>query len=134
MVDFNHATNFLEQIEVSANTDILIGIHGAGLTHVLFQPDWGVLFEIYHCEDAGCYKDLARLRGAKYITWENLDKLYAEDKGHHPTLGAHAKFTNYRFDVAEFLRLLKGAVNHVRKKRPQTVSTTARPRLIHDEI
>ncbi|XP_070397474.1 EGF domain-specific O-linked N-acetylglucosamine transferase-like isoform X2 [Dermacentor albipictus] len=121
-VHFNHATDFRHQIEVMANTDVLIGMHGAGLTHVLFQPDWAVLFEIYNCDDPVCYKDLARLRGVKYLTWENTTKLRPEDEGHHPTLGAHAKFTNYHFNVNEFLRLLGMAIDHVKEARPQAVT------------
>ncbi|XP_064485257.1 EGF domain-specific O-linked N-acetylglucosamine transferase-like isoform X2 [Ornithodoros turicata] len=115
-VSFTHATPFVEQIAVSANTDILIGMHGAGLTHVLFQPDWGVLFELYNCEDEACYRDLARLRGVRYVTWEDTKKLRPQDEGHHPTLGAHAKFTNYEFDAEEFMRLLRLQVEHVRSK------------------
>lgn len=34
----------------------------------------------YNCEDPACYKDLARLRGVNYITWENRDKVIAEDE------------------------------------------------------
>ncbi|VDI16719.1 protein O-GlcNAc transferase [Mytilus galloprovincialis] len=113
-VDFNLDLSFLDQIKVSHNSDIFIGIHGAGLTHALFQPDWGVVMEIYNCEDDGCYSDLARLRGVKYMTWEKKDKLIQEDEGHHPTLGAHAKFTNYEFDVSEFMRLVSKAADHVR--------------------
>ncbi|KAL3227322.1 hypothetical protein MRX96_048799 [Rhipicephalus microplus] len=79
-VHFSHATEFRHPIEVMANTDVLIGMHGAGLTHVLFQPDWAVLFEIYNCHDPVCYKDLARLRGVKYFTWEDSTKLQAEDE------------------------------------------------------
>lgn len=38
------------------------------------------LFPIrYNCEDSNCYKDLARLRGAKYFTWENMSKLVQQD-------------------------------------------------------
>lgn len=33
-------------MQISQNSDIFIGIHGAGLTHALFQPDWGVLMEM----------------------------------------------------------------------------------------
>lgn len=113
-VDFNLHMTFLEQLKISQNSDIFIGIHGAGLTHALFQPDWGVLMEIYNCEDSGCYYDLARLRGIKYMTWEKKDKLFQEDEGHHPTLGAHSKFTNYGFDVSEFIRLVYKAADHVR--------------------
>lgn len=42
-------TNFLtfkEQLHITYNTDIFIGMHGAGLTHLLFLPEWAVLFEL----------------------------------------------------------------------------------------
>ncbi|XP_041350090.1 EGF domain-specific O-linked N-acetylglucosamine transferase-like [Gigantopelta aegis] len=113
-VDFNRDISFKDQLKISHNSDILIGIHGAGLTHMLFQPDWAVIMEIYNCEDSGCYFDLSRLRGLKYMTWERKDKMVQEDEGHHPTLGAHAKFTNYSFDRDEFLRLVFKAADHVR--------------------
>ena len=48
------------------------------------------------------------------MTWEKKSKLDQEDEGHHPTLGAHAKFTNYGFDVVEFMRLVYIAADHVR--------------------
>lgn len=38
---------FLEQVEISHNSDLLMGMHGAGLTHMLFQPDWASIFEMY---------------------------------------------------------------------------------------
>lgn len=34
----------------------------------------------YNCEDAGCYQDLARLRGIKYITWRDEFKLQSQDQ------------------------------------------------------
>ena len=116
-VDFNHQMPFEQQVNISANSDILIGIHGAGLTHSLFLPDYAVLFEIYNCQDELCYQDLARLRGVKYLTWEKSDKIYPEDEGKHPELGPHKKFTNYRFDPQEFLRLVMTGVKHVRYNR-----------------
>ncbi|BFZ10952.1 hypothetical protein BsWGS_13992 [Bradybaena similaris] len=114
VVDFNKDVPFLNQLQVSHNSDIFIGMHGSGLTHMLFQPDWAVVMEIYNCEDPGCYLDLARLRGIHYMTWEKKEKLIQEDEGHHPTMGAHAKFTNYAFDVSEFMRLIYKAAFHVR--------------------
>ena len=39
--------SFLEQLEVSHNSDIFIGMHGAGLTHMLYQPDWGAIIELW---------------------------------------------------------------------------------------
>lgn len=44
-------------------------------------------------------------------------KLYQEDEGHHPTLGAHAKFTNYAFNVDEFMRLIYKAADAVKDNR-----------------
>ncbi|XP_055952447.1 EGF domain-specific O-linked N-acetylglucosamine transferase-like [Argiope bruennichi] len=117
-VNFNRQMAFVDQMEISYNTDILIGIHGAGLTHMLFMPVWGAVFEIFNCEDESCYADLARLKGLKYFTWEKSDKIFPEDEGHHPTLGAHAKFTNYAFDIPEFLRIFKKALAHVRQSGP----------------
>jgi protein O-GlcNAc transferase len=35
-------------------------------------------------------------------------------QGHHPEGGAHAKFTNYLFDVDEFLRLVAIGAKHVK--------------------
>lgn len=115
-VDFGHHKPFLEQIQIIANTDILIGMHGAGLTHCLFLPDYAALFELYNCDDANCYKDLASLRGVKYITWTNESLVEAQDQPNDPA-AAHKKFTNYRFDVNEFIRLVQIASRHVRTAR-----------------
>ncbi|XP_044307926.1 EGF domain-specific O-linked N-acetylglucosamine transferase isoform X3 [Varanus komodoensis] len=104
---------FKEQLQITHNTDIFIGMHGAGLTHLLFLPDWAVIFELYNCEDERCYLDLASLRGVHYITWQKEDKVFPQDEGHHPTLGKHPKFTNYSFDVEEFVRLVLLAADHV---------------------
>lgn len=32
--------------QTTYNSDIFIGIHGAGLAHVMFLPDWAALFEM----------------------------------------------------------------------------------------
>nr|XP_019931574.2 EGF domain-specific O-linked N-acetylglucosamine transferase-like [Aedes albopictus]XP_029724039.1 EGF domain-specific O-linked N-acetylglucosamine transferase-like [Aedes albopictus] len=111
---FTYKTDFREQLKITRNTDIFIGMHGAGLTHLLFLPKWAVLFELYHCEDPNCYKDLARLKGVRYLSWERDDLVYPEDEGHHPDGGGrHAKFTNYAFDAKEFARLVAVGADHV---------------------
>uniref|UniRef100_A0A8C5BX02 EGF domain specific O-linked N-acetylglucosamine transferase n=1 Tax=Gadus morhua TaxID=8049 RepID=A0A8C5BX02_GADMO len=113
---------FLEQLRITHNSDVFIGMHGAGLTHLLFLPDWAVAFELYNCQDESCYRDLARLRGIRYVTWQKRSKVVPQDKGHHPTLGAHPKFTNYSFQVEEFMRLVLEATSYVMhhpKWRPQ---------------
>lgn len=94
---------FEKQLEITHNSDIFIGMHGSGLTHMLFQPHWGVAFEIYNCEDEGCYYDLARLRGVRYLTWEKKRYLDQEDEvnfGHYyiqlDTVIVNIYNTNYR--------------------------------------
>nr|XP_023027000.1 EGF domain-specific O-linked N-acetylglucosamine transferase isoform X1 [Leptinotarsa decemlineata] len=104
---------FKKQLEISRNSDILVGIHGAGLTHLLFLPEWAAVFEVYNCEDKNCYYDLARLKGVKYITWENSEKLTSFEDGSYDG-GAHAKFANYSFDEEEFLNLVEKAATHVK--------------------
>ncbi|KAB0798287.1 hypothetical protein PPYR_09280 [Photinus pyralis] len=131
-VVYNKHVDFKTQIGITHNTDVFIGMHGAGLTHLLFLPDWAVVFELYNCEDENCYFDLARLRGVKYITWEDSTKLIQEDEGTHPSGGAHAKFTNYSFDLTEFLRLVTEAVDHVKEhKKFQDLMKTIN---VHNEL
>lgn len=40
----------------------------------------GLVFFRYNCEDSECYKDLARLKGVNYMTWEHKDKLVQQDE------------------------------------------------------
>ncbi|KAL1512998.1 hypothetical protein ABEB36_002486 [Hypothenemus hampei] len=124
-VIFNKDIPFRQQLEVIANTDILVGIHGAGLTHLLFLPDWAAVFEVYNCEDANCYADLARLRGLHYVTWRNTSKLTSVTDGSYQG-GAHAKFANYRFDPDEFKSILVEASSQV-KEHPNFVDSTQHP-------
>lgn len=45
-VVYNRDISFKEQLRITRNSDILIGMHGAGLTHLLFLPDWAAVFEL----------------------------------------------------------------------------------------
>lgn len=110
-VNYGKQISFKDQLKITRNTDIFIGIHGAGLTHLLFLPKWATLFELYNCEDPNCYKDLSRLRGLNYITWENATLLESIDAGYAD--GKHEKFKNYNFNVDEFERLVGVASDSV---------------------
>ena len=65
----------------------------------------------FNCGDIRCYRDLARLRGLRYMTWENSSKVFEHDKNLHESYGNHAKFWNFTFDPDEFVRLLTKARN-----------------------
>lgn len=110
-VNFGRNVSFKDQLKITRNTDIFIGMHGAGLTHLLFLPKWATLFELYNCEDPNCYKDLSRLRGVNYITWDNKSLMESIDANYEG--GDHEKFKNFRFDVDHFERLVKKAADAV---------------------
>ncbi|VDM95496.1 unnamed protein product [Thelazia callipaeda] len=113
-VNYDRNISFLQQLEITHNSDIFIGMHGSGLTHLLFLPNWAVVFELYNCGDVNCYYDLSRLRGVKYFTWMKSDKIFPTDNGVHPQTGKpHKKFQNYRFDRDEFRRLVLMQVKYV---------------------
>jgi len=108
---------FKHQVELIRQTDILLGVHGAGLTHMLFLPDWAAVFELYDCQDPECYRDLARLRGLKHVSWEDPDKLTPvpsnQAKPGYDIGSASAKFQDYKFDPDEVKRLTDVAKEHV---------------------
>lgn len=116
VVHYSSQIPLTEQLTSTHNTDVFIGMHGAGLTHLLFLPDWAATFELYACDDDDCYSNLARLRGVRYFTWEKKELMYPKDEGRHPTTGGpHPKFTDYTFDAQEFHRIVRKAVDYVKE-------------------
>ena len=66
-----------DQLEIIANTDILIGMHGAGLSLSLFMPRHGALVELYprYWSTRNIhFKAMASWRGLHYRKWQNLDR------------------------------------------------------------
>ena len=66
-VDFNKLP-FEEQVGRVAASDIMSGPHGAGLTHLLFLPDWACVFELFidGSEANIHFTNLATWRGLRY--------------------------------------------------------------------
>jgi len=62
-----------EQIAQVKGSDILLGMHGAGLTHVLWLPEHGALFELWPKPNMGwrCFRHLSEVRGLLYDSWTN---------------------------------------------------------------
>ncbi|KAL4226680.1 hypothetical protein ACF0H5_014661 [Mactra antiquata] len=63
-----------KQLELIAKTDILIGMHGAGLSHTLFLPQHAGLVELFpdYWYDIH-FKAMARWRRLKYKVWKNIN-------------------------------------------------------------
>lgn len=67
-----------DQIRNISNTDILIGVHGAGLAHVIFQQVGRAVIEIFPSA-YGIYKNdhferLARWSGVHYLKFHNVNQ------------------------------------------------------------
>lgn len=132
-VNYGRNIKFRDQLKITRNTDIFVGMHGAGLTHLLFLPKWATLFELYNCEDVNCYRDLARLRGVNYITWEKNELLEVIEDEKYKS-GEHAKFKNYSFDVDEFERLIAKAATSVQNHPDYVEFLYKSDNAQHDEL
>ena len=64
-----------EQLKVIAGTDILVGMHGAGMTHIMFLPSHAGCFEIFpkYADFHDKNKALAKWKGLHYLRWKNAD-------------------------------------------------------------
>jgi hypothetical protein len=71
---------FADQLKISASSDIMIGPHGAGLTHVLFMKPQSVLIELIPnaWADPG-YRNLALFSGKVYLFWQQTNESLSED-------------------------------------------------------
>ncbi|XP_052818794.1 uncharacterized protein LOC128244767 isoform X1 [Mya arenaria] len=67
------------QIEISSKTDIWIGMHGAGMSHVTFLPKHAAVLELFQKDFKVerpwfiCFQSITKWRDMKYDTWENMD-------------------------------------------------------------
>ena len=66
---------FEEQLKISATTDILVGVHGAGLTHAIFMPRGSAIVEFmpFNLDYRG-FKNIAKMRGIGYYQAKTEDK------------------------------------------------------------
>jgi glycoprotein 2-beta-D-xylosyltransferase len=65
-----------DQLRLVSATDVLVGMHGAGLTHTLFLPSGAALVELfpaYHSPATRYFRRMAECRGLFYQGWQNAD-------------------------------------------------------------
>ncbi|XP_060582274.1 uncharacterized protein LOC132738700, partial [Ruditapes philippinarum] len=68
---------FRKYVLISHDTDILVGMHGAGLTHVLFLPKHAGVVELcpsYWKKDKKHFVTFARWRKIPHLLWYNKDR------------------------------------------------------------
>lgn len=83
VVDFA-AHSFAEQVRIVHETDILVGVHGAGMAHAMFLPDGSSVVEILpHDLNYRVFRNLAKLRGHTYFSSHAEDKVDEEHPEWH---------------------------------------------------
>ena len=93
-----------EQLKIIKHTDILIGMHGAGLTHTLYLPRTSGLIELFPVKFkkmhaySKMFEAIAKWRGLRYMFWENMNE--AMEINNYFTV----------VDVAEVSKLVKAMV------------------------
>jgi len=74
-VDFAQSS-FAEQMQLVAQSEVLVGMHGAGLAHLLWLPEHGGLLELRPKRGMGwfCFVNMARSSsaGCSVTLWENI--------------------------------------------------------------
>eukprot|EP00698_Gefionella_okellyi_P018547 TRINITY_DN5569_c0_g1_i1.p1 TRINITY_DN5569_c0_g1~~TRINITY_DN5569_c0_g1_i1.p1 ORF type:complete len:536 (-),score=115.97 TRINITY_DN5569_c0_g1_i1:33-1640(-) len=90
-VDFARIS-FREQLEVIRKTNILIGMHGAGLSHLLFLPKEAIVVELFQGGQPKHYRNFAKWSDKQYMAYN----------------------TNGNVDINDFMRALDGAVRIAR--------------------
>jgi glycosyl transferase family 61 len=61
----------LEQVRIACHTDLLIGVHGAGLAHLLWLPPQASVLELFPRRDGmpAAYGNMATWLGRRYQAW-----------------------------------------------------------------
>lgn len=70
------AMSMKDQLEAVSKCDILMGMHGAGMSHILFLPVTSGVIEFkpkYSNPSLQHFSSMARWRGLPYTFWHNFD-------------------------------------------------------------
>ena len=128
-VDFG-AMSFAEQLAVAQDTDVLVGVHGAGLTHTMFLREQSTaVVEIQPTDMGNAYmgfRNLANMRGISYFRTEAtpVEVVTAEATAAQTSAGnvsAVAKRAswhteNFEIDTEVFIRAVGAGIQSVYNK------------------
>lgn len=110
-VDFG-TLSFAEQLAVAQSTDVLVGIHGAGLTHTMFLRETSAVVEIQPLDMDSTYmgfRNMAGMRGVSYFRAEarpvNAAVVVKRASWHTE---------NFEMDIDDFVQVVGDAIRRVR--------------------
>jgi protein O-GlcNAc transferase len=103
VIDFG-TIPFEEQLQLIQQTDIFIGMHGAGMTHTMFLPDESVVIELFPKGfHSSMMRNLCKWTGKIYLGWQNM---------HFRDITDHRKLWT-RVSKDEFLHVIRSAIKIV---------------------
>ena len=106
MVDFA-ALSIVEQLKVARGTDILVGVHGAGLTHSLFLPRGSAVVEIIPAEfEHKGFRNMAQLLGHRYFSSHAVSNGTKTDW----------QYDNVPYDMGRFMELVNIAISSMQNR------------------
>ena len=88
------------QLAKIASTDILVGMHGAALSYVVFLPPWASMVEMWPRISWKCFQHMSVLSGIFYQRWENRGPVRRDKSGDYTTV-----------NVDEFIPIVLRAVD-----------------------
>lgn len=105
LIDFA-AISFLDQIRLVRSTDLLVGVHGAGLTHEMFLPRGSTIVEILPPTlDYKGFANMAKLLGHQYFSRHGTS---------HPDDTGDWQADDVSIDENSFLELVGDAIANFR--------------------
>jgi len=120
MIDFS-AISFTEQLSVVRDTDLLVGVHGAGLTHTMFMREGvGAVVEIQPTElDHYGFRNLAIKRGLNYfrVHADSVPKTGSESRRMRQKRSSW-HWDDVRIEEARFLDVMDAAIKSMYSKGP----------------
>ncbi|KAF9888039.1 hypothetical protein FE257_009303 [Aspergillus nanangensis] len=109
-IDFA-ALPFRKQLEAVQSTDILLGVHGAGLAHTMFLPPQSAMIEILPPKlDQKGYGNVASILGHSYFSTHGV--IWMEKPEHSDWHGE-----DIFLDEEDFIDLVSGAVEDLENRR-----------------
>lgn len=111
IVDFA-PISFREQVQIVANTDVLLGVHGNGLSHALLLPEGAALIEIFPKNSFKVeYRIITKARGLDYFGW--IDEAGWISDRTAETIGSHGNpyVSDFNINVDAIVDVIRSRVH-----------------------